>query len=172
MSMLEKVVSEIALDNVAAAAVLRRHKIDFCCNGHLRLAEAAAKVEVDPAQLVAELEAVTTSADAAPRAPEALIPHILERYHAVHRRELAELYRLARRVEAVHRDNPACPSGLADFLISMLGELEAHMHKEEQVLFPTLLAGGGGCAPFAIARMRAEHEDHADHLRELSERTN
>src|SRR3989344_3369539 len=44
--------------------------------------------------------------------PSALIDHILARYHEVHRQQLPELIRMARRVEAVHRDNPHVPAGL------------------------------------------------------------
>lgn len=104
--------------------------------------------------------------------PEALIAHILDRFHATHRRELPQLQALARRVEATHADHPLCPAGLAAFLATMQDELEAHMVKEEQVLFPTLLAGGGGCAPFAIRRMRMEHDDHAVQLERLRSLTN
>ena len=107
----------------------------------------------------------------AARETRALIAHILERYHAVHRRELRDLHRLAREVESVHRSHPDCPAGLADFLAETLGELGAHMDKEEQVLFPLLLAGGGACAPFAIRRMRHEHDEHGDRLEALRRRT-
>jgi regulator of cell morphogenesis and NO signaling len=107
-----------------------------------------------------------------PRTPQTLISFILERYHATHRRELAELCNLARRVEAVHATHTAAPHGLAVFLVAMLSDLEEHMNKEEQVLFPTLLAGGGGCAPFAMRRMRMEHEGHERHLEELSAHAN
>lgn len=114
----------------------------------------------------------TSSARSDCRTPQALISYVLERYHAIHRRELRELYMLARKVEAVHGGHAATPVGLAEFLVAMRGDLEDHMSKEEQVLFPTLLAGGGGCAPFAIRRMRLEHEGHERHLDELSARTN
>lgn len=93
-----------------------------------------------------------------------LIPFILERFHETHRRELPDLVRLARKVEAVHAARPECPIGLAQMLAGVAQELDAHMQKEEQVLFPLLLASGGGCAPFAIQRMRAEHRDHEDAL--------
>lgn len=109
---------------------------------------------------------------AANPAPEALIAHILDRFHATHRRELPQLQSLARRVEMTHAEHASCPTGLADFLAVMQDELEAHMMKEEQVLFPTLLAGGGGCAPFAIRRMRMEHDDHAAQLEKLRSLTN
>ncbi|MFT3728189.1 MAG: hemerythrin domain-containing protein [Terricaulis sp.] len=101
------------------------------------------------------------------QSPHDLIPFILERYHATHRRELPELVQLARKVEAVHAGNEDAPDGLSQLLTRMTSELEAHMQKEEQVLFPLLLASGGGCAPFAIKRMRAEHQDHEDLLSAL-----
>lgn len=100
-----------------------------------------------------------------------LIAYILARYHDVHRQELPQLRDMSRKVETVHAAHPGCPRGLADFLNAMLGELEHHMMREEQVLFPTLLAGGAGCAPFALRRMRTEHDDHIERLSELRERT-
>lgn len=104
--------------------------------------------------------------------PDQLIAFILERFHAVHRQELPELQALAQKVERVHAAHPACPAGLANFLGRMLEELETHMEKEERMLFPSLLAGGAGCAPFAMRRMRLEHEDHYVQLQELKRRTN
>lgn len=102
-----------------------------------------------------------------PADPRDIVDHILSRFHAVHRREAPELCALARRVESAHAAHPQCPTGLAALLSSMLSELEHHMAREEQVLFPTLLAGGGGCAPFAMRKMRLEHDDHQQHLAEL-----
>lgn len=72
-----------------------------------------------------------------------MIDHILSRYHEVHRAQLPELIRMARRVEAVHRDHPAVPVGLAAFLENMKQELAEHMFKEEEVLFPMFEAQAG-----------------------------
>jgi regulator of cell morphogenesis and NO signaling len=117
------------------------------------------------------LHTLEITVEARAESTAALIGYILERYHAVHRRELPGLYRLAREVETVHAEHPDCPAGLADFLAALLGELEHHMTREEQVLFPTLLSGGGGCAPFAIRRMRSEHDDHSERLKTLQRLT-
>lgn len=106
----------------------------------------------------------SASTDTTPRTPQTLIFFILEKYHATHRRELAELGGLARKVEVVHATHAAARHSLAAFLVAMLGEREEHMSKEEQMLFPTLLSDGGGCAPFAMRRMRMEHEGHERHL--------
>jgi len=99
--------------------------------------------------------------------PRALVDHILTRFHSVHRCELPELCTLGRRVESIHASHPQCPQGLAALLSAMQGDLEDHMAREEQVLFPALLAGGGGCAPLAMRKMRLEHDDHQTHLAEL-----
>jgi regulator of cell morphogenesis and NO signaling len=96
-----------------------------------------------------------------------LIDLIETRYHAVHRRELPELVRLAHRVEAVHKAHPQVPRGLADLLETMASELEEHMRKEEQVLFPLMRKGGHPMISEPIAMMLAEHDDHGARLREL-----
>ena len=99
--------------------------------------------------------------------PPALIDHILTRYHDRHRHQLTELLRLARTVERVHGDRDDCPRGLADHLAAMQQELESHMQKEEQVLFPMLARGASPMVRGPIAVMRMEHEQHGDALRTL-----
>lgn len=106
--------------------------------------------------------------EGAPTDTEALIAHILERYHATHRREFPEAIRLARRVEATHAGHPACPRGLADHLAFMADDLEGHQQKEERALFPMLINGGGPGARFPILKMTAEHRDVDEQLATLS----
>ena len=160
-------VGEIAAALPGATAVFRKHKLDFCCGGGVPLAEAAAARGADLPALAAELAALAPDAAALPQDTDGLIALIETRYHATHRRELSELIRLARRVEAVHGDKPEAPRGLADLLETMEAELEDHMQKEEQVLFPLMRQGGHPMIVHPIAMMRHEHEGHAEHLRAL-----
>lgn len=104
--------------------------------------------------------------------PAALIDHVLTRYHAVHRAQLPDLICMAQRIEAVHRENPLVPAGLADLLETMQQELLSHMEKEEAILFPMLQAGGNPFVRQPIAMMRAEHVDHGAMLEKLAARTN
>jgi len=97
-----------------------------------------------------------------------LIDHILQRYHERHRQQLPELIALAAKVEQVHGKRPDCPAGLADRLRAMLQELESHMRKEEQVLFPMISRGHGAMAAGPIAVMRMEHDQHGEALREVA----
>lgn len=113
-------------------------------------------------------ESQTMSAADPPRDPDALIELLLVRFHETHRRELPELERLARRVEATHRAHPDCPAGLAAFLAELGGELTEHMAKEEMILFPMLRAGHGPMAGMAFMTMRIEHAGHCKRLDELA----
>lgn len=110
--------------------------------------------------------ALMTLDPAARRDPEVagLIELIQTRYHDTHRREFPEAIRLARKVEAVHTAEPECPRGLADLLALMFDDLESHQQREEQVLFPMILAGGSPMVRFPIARMMAEHVDVEEQL--------
>ena len=119
----EQQIGQIAVQLPGATAVFRRLKLDFCCGGQVSLAKAAADKGLDADAVLAELAALQRS-DAVPEAasPSALIDHILARYHEVHRQQLPELIRMARRVEAVHRDHPQVPAGLADHLEQQLAK--------------------------------------------------
>ena len=161
-------IGQIAVHLPGATAVFRRLKLDFCCGGQIALAQAAADKGLDVNAVLAELTALQRS-DAAPEAasPSALIDHILVRYHEVHREQLPELIRMARRVEAVHRNHPAVPTGLADLLEQAQEELLDHMEKEEQILFPILKAGGSAMVIYPIGIMRQEHTSHGAMLEQL-----
>ncbi|MFN4309562.1 MAG: iron-sulfur cluster repair protein YtfE [Ferrovibrio sp.] len=158
--------ADIAAKLPGATGVFRAHKLDFCCGGGISLKEAAARRGLAVAELEGELKALDSGAPAdTPAETAELIEHILVRYHAVHRAELPELIRLARRVEAVHRDHPAVPAGLADLLADTLQELETHMQKEEMMLFPMMKQGGHPMIGHPIAVMQDEHVEHGERLR-------
>lgn len=164
----EQALGQIAVELPGATAVFRRLKLDFCCGGQVPLADACVAKGLSLDAVSAELAALDRPVNqTAPADPPALIGHILERYHAVHREQLPELIRMARRVEAVHRDHPEVPAGLADHLEEMQDELLDHMAKEEQVLFPMLQAGGSSMARYPIMAMRHEHTSHGEQLERL-----
>lgn len=166
-------IGQIAVQLPGATAVFRRFKLDFCCGGQVPLQQAVADKGLDLDTVLAELSALQRS-DESPvtGTPAELIDHILARYHEVHRAQLPELVRMARRVEAVHRDNPLVPAGLADVLEAMQADLESHMHKEEAILFPMLKRGGNPFVGQPIAVMRLEHTEHGATLDKLAALTN
>ena len=110
---------DIAASLPGSTAIFRRHKLDFCCGGSESLERAAQKKGLDLAPIAAELARLAPEQNSIPDSVEELISHVLERYHQVHRRELPELRSLAIRVEKVHAEHPAVPTGLSDLLARM-----------------------------------------------------
>lgn len=161
----EQSIGQIAVQLPGATAVFRRLKLDFCCGGQARLADAVAEKGLDLDTVVAELASLQRPTELAQEtAPAALIEHIIARYHDVHRAQLPELIRMAHRVEAVHRANPDVPAGLGHLLEQVQQELVTHMHKEEAILFPMLKSGGNPFVNQPISMMRAEHIQHGNAL--------
>jgi len=167
MNYAERQVADIAANLPGATQVFRRHKIDFCCGGQIPLAEAVAARGEVLVDIEAELAALETGIRDVPQSSEAMIDHILERYHATHRAELPELIRLAARVEARHAENGAVPRGIHAALEELAGALDEHMQKEEQILFPLMRAGGHPMINGPIGRMRFEHDEHGERLANL-----
>jgi len=170
-SIASRSLGEIAASLPGATAVFRRHKLDFCCCGAESLGQAARHKGIDVAPIEAELASLSAAPSDLPDDVDGLIAHVLERYHQVHRREMPELRTLAIRVERVHVDHPAAPKGLSDLLERMHAELESHMQKEEQILFPLMRAGGNPMIVHPIGVMRHEHDSHGEELKALAELT-
>jgi regulator of cell morphogenesis and NO signaling len=164
----ERRVADIAAALPGATEVFRRHKIDFCCGGQVALADAAAAKGESVADIASELAQLQAAAPVAPKPTDELITHILERYHAEHRRELPELLRLAARVEVRHAEHSSVPRGLHRALEELADALEEHMLKEEQILFPLMRAGGHPMITAPIGRMRHEHDEHGARLENLA----
>ncbi|STZ75912.1 iron-sulfur cluster repair protein DnrN [Bergeriella denitrificans] len=99
----------------------------------------------------------------------ATIDHILQRYHNVHRAQLAELVPLAEKVATVHAGS--FPAEIAALLAHMQDELLMHMMKEERMLFPMINQGAGRGASMPISVMMHEHEEHDQAIARLRELT-
>ncbi|GHE06051.1 regulator [Defluviimonas sp. 20V17] len=104
--------------------------------------------------------------------PAALTRFIEDRYHARHRQQLPELVQLASRVESEHFGDHNAPQGLADVLDGLGGEMEAHMRKEELVLFPMIRLGEVKEFAKLMVEMRADHDGHAHEITYIRALTN
>jgi len=163
--------ARLATQVPGAALTFQRLGLDFCCGGQATLGDACAARGLDLPSIEAELRVAFRDDQGfvawEKRSLVDLIEHVLERFHARHRAELPPLIVLARRVEERHADKAACPRGRAAHLEHVAEELELHMQKEEQVLFPLILAGRGREALMPIHVMEEEHKDHARNLAHL-----
>ncbi len=173
--LLDQTLGNLACHIPGATRIFHAFHLDFCCGGQKSLRQAALERGIDALAVQEHLLALNPDdeleSDWSKTTSEHLIEHLLQRYHAVHRQQLPELIRLAARVEQVHGSREECPRGLTDLLIAMQQELESHMQKEEQILFPMIKRGGGLMAGGPISVMRYEHEQHGDALEQLIDLT-
>lgn len=171
----DQTVGELASTRAGASRVFHRHGLDFCCGGHVTLEQACSDAGLEVDAIVAEVQAEADAPGRFERWDERplgdVIDHVLEHFHEAHRREVPRLVEMARKVEAVHAEKATCPRGLTAHLERMAAELEQHMQKEEQVLFPLLKAGRGRMAAMPIGVMEEEHRDHGKNLERLRELT-
>lgn len=138
----ETTVAEIATAVPRAIPVFQKHGIDFCCGGRRALAEVCSENGVGFEAIVGEIETAgrqkaESETDWATEPLGAIIDHILARYHASLYEELPRLLALAEKVAIVHGANhPDTIPALRDTFHALKDELDSHMQKEEQVLFP------------------------------------
>jgi regulator of cell morphogenesis and NO signaling len=162
--------ADLAVSFPAASRVFHRNGLDFCCHGRRPLGEACAEAGLDAQRVVAEIAAEQAAAPELPRWDEKpiaeLVDHIVGFYHRRLREELPELVALATKVESRHADKASCPHGLRAHLEAVHAAVLDHLAKEEQVLFPAILAGRGRLVAGPISVMESEHDDHAADLRE------
>ena len=183
----ETTVREIALEMPQSTRLFEKLKIDYCCGGNQPLAEACASAGTDVDTVMEMLGEVTRSTSPAEAAldfqnaslPD-LITHIVETHHVFTKSEMDRLQMLADKVLAAHGANHPELIHLAELIKTLCDDLKPHMFKEEQVLFPYIVALAGAAeqnqaipfAPFGtvnnpIRMMMMEHDTAGEILRKL-----
>jgi len=171
----ESRVGEIAAHHPLATRAFARHGIDFCCGGGIPLAEACARRGIAVETLIQEIDALLADAPLAPDewldAPlGALVDHIVVAYHRPLREELPRLESMARKVARVHaeRDPEGRLPRIERTLTTLSRELQEHMAREEEALFPALLAGH---SDLPLMAFEAEHSAAGEALARLRDLT-
>lgn len=133
-------VGSIVSDNFAAARIFKYFGIDFCCGGSISLSEACRMAGVEVESVVAALsEGLAESEAAIPFAKwptDLLIDYVLKIHHRNIRDNGPQLLTDIEKVAAVHGDRHAELDQLVTLFRQSLDDLENHLQKEEQVLFP------------------------------------
>lgn len=146
--------------------------IDYCCGGARNLESACRDSGLDPSQvreLLTSCDAVSAETGAlAAMGLDELADHIEEVHHAFLREELPRLHVMTDKVARVHGAHDPRLAEVRDTFQALVGELEAHLEKEEQVLFPALRSLQAGQLPkdfhcgTLAAPIRVMEADHAD----------
>ncbi len=179
-----KTVRELALEVPNATRVFERLKIDYCCGGGRNIAEACAAVGVRIDELSRLLDEAGAARDGARdynKGPLAdLIRHILDTHHVYTREESSRIRALLEKVCGKHGEGHPHLLEVRDLFLKLDADLQPHLFKEEQILFPYILRleaarDAGGMPPFApfgtvnnpVRMMLFEHDTAGDLLREI-----
>lgn len=183
-----RTLSDLVAEVPARARVFERFHLDYCCHGDRPLDEACRRRDLAVDQVVADM-LDAPEGDGEDRAHEdrdwreagvsELIDHIVDAHHGYLRRELPRLDGLSRKVADHHGHRDSRLVEARSVFALLRGELEGHMTKEEQILFPLgrrLEAGDAaphhcGSVRNPVAAMVAEHEDAGSGLEKLRELT-
>ena len=149
------------------AAELDRRGLDYCCHGARSLAVAALESSLD-AQIVAD-ELSAARVDEPPAAwaalgPVELVIHIESVHHSYLWAELPRIGALVDKIVAVHGDRHPELAEVQQLYSRLRADLEPHLVREEQVLFPWIRELGGTAVRQRpdigrlVEELAAEHE--------------
>ena len=182
-------VREVVVENYRTAAVFQKYDLDFCCGGGATIERACEKKGVDIALLLADLENMKMRSDADEVRVkdwelDFLADHIEQNHHRYVRTVVPSILEHAEKVARVH--GPVRPElvRVATLFAHLANDLESHMTREEQVLFPYIKAlvharrensnvpvPHFGAVSNPIRMMEAEHERAGDEMKEIRELT-
>lgn len=180
---IDHTLGDIATHHPELLRELERRGLDYCCGGRRTLDEAARAVGLEPSTVLAELSAVS----APPTLPDwshldapALCEHLVATHHAYLTAELPRLAALVDKIVGVHGERHPELADVAALFHELRADLEPHLRKEEQVLFPMIrelaAAVANGAAPPTfhcgslanpISVMLVEHETVGELLERL-----
>jgi regulator of cell morphogenesis and NO signaling len=128
-----------------AAGIFERCGIDYCCAGDVTLRVACARSGVSLEEVLGLLEARQevrdpTFTDWTREPTPRVVEHLLESHHRYTREALRRATELLARVRAAHQARHPELEELQRVFDALTAELVPHLDREEQVLFPALLA--------------------------------
>ena len=180
-----QIVANMVTENYKTAEIFKKYGIDFCCGGQVGIGEACENAGVDISKLEQELAAINLKnrngdKDFNVMPLDELIDHIVDTHHTYVAENIPLLLEFTQKIAAVHGDtNPELKQIFEQFY-GLAGELQQHMMKEEQILFPYIKCmvnpekypEAGGCGHFGsvqhpINMMEHEHDSAGEALRQM-----
>lgn len=134
-------VGSIVTQQPALSRIFEKLGIDYCCGGKLPLSEACQKKGLDVQSILKQLEQATQTTsgecvDAGKMTLTELTHHIETTHHKYLKNELPRLHAMTKKVAAVHGDRDIRLQQIHEIFSSLATEMDQHMLKEEQILFP------------------------------------
>lgn len=179
-----RTLGEIVTSDFRSAGIFESHGLDFCCGGKQTLGDACAAKNLNPDVVIGALRGldaeVAERGDLSALEADALADYIVERHHAYVASAMPRIDAWAKKVASAHGARHPETLRIAEVFAAVRAELEQHMFKEEQILFPyvrqiaSAARNTDGPAPSRfgtvrnpITMMETEHENAGRDLAEL-----
>ncbi len=178
---------EIVNERLGRSRVMEEYGLDYCCGGKRTLEDACAEKGIESNEVIVALRKSdrvslgTAEKERSQAGMGELVDHIVETHHAYLREELPRLTGLIDKCVQAHEENHPELVRVRDVFASLKLELESHMLKEEQILFPIIkeLESASDAPSFhcgsvnnPIRMMEHEHDNAGEALSRLRELTN
>lgn len=132
---------ELVNSHPELARELERRGFDYCCGGGQTLADACVSKGLDLTTTATELAAATTQGDSAAWATMGaveLVDHLESTHHRYLWDELPRLSALVAKIVSAHGERHPELGAIAACYEKLCADMEPHLIKEEQVLFPMI----------------------------------
>ena len=136
-----QIIGELVAQDYRAASVFKKHNIDFCCQGNRTIEDACNIKELDTSEIITDLETAISvekqgEIDFKSWPADLLVDYIEKTHHRYVEEKSNEIMPYLEKICKVHgQQHPELLEINALFKASV-GDLAAHMKKEELVLFP------------------------------------
>ncbi|MDF2636692.1 MAG: iron-sulfur cluster repair di-iron protein [Pelosinus sp.] len=182
-------VGEIVAEFPKAAEIFKENGIDFCCGGDKLLTVAVKELILNEAMVVEKLNQAyaalvknkqeNVDVDWRQQSFTQLIDHIVSTHHLYLQRELPQISEFTNKILRVHGENHSELAKVHKLFHVLKMELEQHLIKEEEILFPLIKEYEKNPSAQSLAKIKnvtndieAEHEQAGDIIKELRKITN
>jgi len=184
-------IGEMVAKDIRKAEVFKKFGLDFCCGGKKSLEKACREKGLDAALVKLELDYLDLQKPVSIPSQnfsdwdlDFLADYIVNTHHKYVSRSIPDIFEYTQKVARVHGNQHPETIAIADHFMKVMNELNSHMMKEENVLFPyikTLViakrngeeAGRPhfGTVANPIRMMEHEHEQVGEYMAKINELT-
>ncbi len=137
----DRTVGELVAEDYRKAGIFREFGIDFCCGGKRSIGEACSKKNLDGELVIQALEKLDNQPDVSDEnfsewEADKLVDYIVDTHHTYVRNKIPEISTYSRKVARVHGQQHAETLKISFIFALLSTELNAHVDKEENFLFP------------------------------------
>ncbi len=185
----ESIIGDLVAHDYRTAAVFKKNKIDFCCNGNRSIEDACDKKKIESDGLIEQLQVATaqtgsSSIDFNSWPLDLLADYVEKTHHRYVDNKIPEIIPFLDKIVRVHGDRHPELLEIAQLFKESAGELSAHMKKEELVLFPYIrkmvaakqkgesVSAHFGTVQNPIQNMMHEHDTEGERFRKISDLSN